>query len=84
MTARAEWQAKLVAPFVERVRSRFHVTAQPDSLLAARIGRNLAIRVAEVRWGADARDEFLVRNDPDVHAALDYFPRLGQLLSAPK
>lgn len=84
MTARAEWQAKLVAPFVERVRARFQVTAQPDSMLAARIGRNLAIRVAEVRWGADARDEFLVRNDPDVRAALDYFPRLGQLLSAPK
>ncbi len=84
MTSRAEWQAKLVTPFVERVHSRFHVTAQPDSMLAARIARNLAIRVAEVRWGTDARDELIVRNDPDVRAALDSFPRLQQLLSAPK
>lgn len=84
MTARAEWQAKLVVPFVERVRSHFHVTAQPDSMLAARIGRNLAIRVAEVRWGADARDEFLVRNDPGIRAALDSFPRIERLLSMPK
>jgi hypothetical protein len=30
------------------------------------------------------RDEFIVRNDPDVRAALDSFPRLQQLLSAPK
>lgn len=53
-------------------------------MLAARIARNLAIRVAEMRWGTDARDEFIVRNDPDVRAALDSFPRLPQLLSAPK
>ena len=53
-------------------------------MLVARIGRNLAIRAAEVRWGTDARDEFIVRNDPNVRAALDYFPRLVQLLSAPK
>jgi hypothetical protein len=52
--------------------------------LAARIGRNLALRVAEVRWGPDARDEFLVRNDPDIRAAADYFRRLPELLSGPK
>jgi hypothetical protein len=37
-----------------------------------------------VRWGPDARDEFLVRNDPDVRAAADYFRRLPELLSGPK
>ena len=84
MNARAEWDVKLVNPFLERVRSRFHVAAQPDSMLAARIGRNLALRVAEVRWGPDARDEFLVRNDPDIRAAADYFRRLPELLSGPK
>jgi carboxyl-terminal processing protease len=84
MNARAEWDARLVAPFLEKVRTRFHVAAQPDSALAARIARNLAVRVAEVRWGPDARDEFLVRNDPDIRAAVAYFPRLPQLLSAPK
>ena len=84
MNARVEWDTRLVTPFLERVRSRFHVAAQPDWLLAARIGRNLALRVAEVRWGPDARDEFLVRNDPDVRAAADYFRRLPELLSGPK
>ena len=84
MDARAAWDTRLVIPFLERVRSRFHVAAQPDSTLAARIGRNLALRVAEVRWGPDARDEFLVRNDPDIRAAADYFRRLPELLSGPK
>ena len=84
INARAEWDTRLVAPFLERVRRRFHVAAEPDSLLAARIGRNLALRVAEVRWGPDARDEFLVRNDPDVRAATDYFRRLPELLGGPK
>ena len=84
MNARAEWGTRLVNPLLERVRSRFHVAAQPDSMLAARIGRNLALRVAEVRWGPDARDEFLVRNDPDIRAAADYFRRLPELLSGPK
>ena len=42
------------------------------------------VRVAEVRWGPDARDEFLVGNDPDIRAAADYFRRLPELLSGPK
>jgi carboxyl-terminal processing protease len=84
VNARAEWDAKLVGPFLERVRSRFHVAAQPDSSLRARIARNLAVRVTEVRWGPDARVEFLVRNDPDVRAAVEYFPRLPELLSPPR
>ncbi len=84
MNARADWDTRLVNPFLERVRSRFHVAARPDSLLAARVGRNLALRVAEVRWGPDARDEFLVRNDPDIRAAADHFRRLRELLSGPK
>lgn len=83
MSAQRDWDARLVGPFLERVRSRFRIAAQPDSALANRIARSLAARVAEVRWGSDARDEFLVRNDPDVRAALGYFSRLRQLLVGP-
>ena len=77
----AAWQSRLAAPFLGRVRARLHVTAQPDSAVVARIGRILASRVAEVRWGADAREEFLVRNSTDVRVAVTYFPRLTELLA---
>jgi hypothetical protein len=45
------------------------------------LGRILAYRVAEVRWGSDAADEFRLRNDPDVRAAMRYWDRLPTLLS---
>ncbi len=83
MTGVADWQTRLVTPFLERTRSRLKVTADPDSALRARIGRNLAARVAEVRWGDDGMDEFLVRNDPDLQAALGYFSKMGDLLKGP-
>jgi hypothetical protein len=47
---------------------------------AARLGRTLAAHVTKVRWGTEAREEFLLRNDQDVQAALTYFPRLKELL----
>jgi hypothetical protein len=47
---------------------------------AVELGRILAHRVTEVRWGPDAGDEFLVRNDPDIQAAMGYWDRLGSLL----
>jgi carboxyl-terminal processing protease len=76
----ARWQSQLVAPFLARVRRSLGVRAEPDSALAARLGRILAARVAEVRWGADALEEFRLRNDPDIAAALPLFPRLPALL----
>jgi carboxyl-terminal processing protease len=76
----AEWQTALVTPFMARVRTRLGVQTAPDSALTARLGRILAYRVAEVRWGSDAADEFRLRNDPDVRAAMPYWDRLPTLL----
>jgi hypothetical protein len=71
----------LLPPFLARVRSRLGVSAATDSLLDQRLARILATRVAQVRWGPDARDEFLLRNDRTVRVAVEQFPRLAQLLS---
>jgi len=80
LTAEAEWRAKVLPPFLARVRSHLAVSAVTDSLLDARLARILATRVAEVRWGPDAREEFLLRNDRTVRVALEQFPRLSELL----
>ena len=77
------WRATLVPPFLARVRTRLHVAAQADSALEGRLSRILATRVAEVRWGPDAVQEFLVRTSPDVRAVTGYFARLPELLAAP-
>ena len=77
------WLATLLPPFLARVRARLHVAAQTDSALDGRLARILAARVAEVRWGPDALQEFLVRTSPDVGAVTGYFPRLPELLAAP-
>ncbi len=78
----AQWKAKLLTSFLDRVRSRLRVNAPTGSTLESQIARRLAARVAEVRWGADARDELLVRSDSDISAALGYFPQLPELLKA--
>ena len=82
--AAQEWQAKLVVPFLRRVRSRLGIAAPTDSLLDRRLGRILAARVAEVRWGTDAWEEFVLRNDGTIRVAVDQFPRLRELLSGPQ
>jgi len=76
----AEWQAALVVPFMARVRTRLGVQTAPDSALAARLGRILAYRAAEVRWGSDAADAFRLHTDPDVRAAMRHWDRLSTLL----
>ena len=81
--ARAEWQSRLVAPLMERVRARLHITAPLDTMVALRIGEVLAWRAAEVRWGVDAADEFEVHIDPDIRGAMTYWTRLSELLSGP-
>jgi len=82
LTAEAQWRATLLPPFLTRVRTRLGVTAVTDSLLDQRLARILATRVAEVRWGPEARDEFLLRNDRTIRVALEQFPRLNDLLQA--
>jgi len=66
------------------VRTRLGVSAATDSLLDKRLARILAARAAEVRWGPEAREEFVLRNDRTVHVAIEQFPRLRELLAAPK
>jgi carboxyl-terminal processing protease len=84
MMGRDEWRQRLVPAFLERVRTRFHVEARPDSAVEARLSRILAARAAEVRWGPDAREEFMVQADPMLQAAKTYFPKLQELLARPK
>jgi len=81
---RDRWSQGVLAPFLTRVRARLHVVAQQDSLLAERIALLLAARAATVRWPPDGGDELLLRNDPDIRAAVGYFPRLAERLSGPK
>ncbi|MGH9259895.1 MAG: hypothetical protein ACRD08_08370, partial [Acidimicrobiales bacterium] len=81
MAASDEWRNRLVPPFLARVRTRLGVAAPADSALEARLGRILAARAAEVRWGPDAREEFVVRNDAAIRAAVSRFPDLPALLA---
>lgn len=81
LTAPDQWRSLLLPPFLQRVRARLHVAAQTDSALEGRLSRILAARVAEVRWGAEAWDEFTVRNSVDVRSALGVFPKLKELLA---
>jgi len=81
---REQWKTRVLAPFLDRVRARLHVTAQPDSLLADRLALLLAARAATVRWPPDAGEELRTHNDPDIQAAMRYFPRLSELLAGPK
>jgi carboxyl-terminal processing protease len=83
LTADAEWRGKLLPPFLSRVRTRLGVAALTDSLLDQRLARILAARTAEVRWGTDARDEFVLRNDRTIRVAAAQFPRLRELLAPP-
>ncbi len=80
MSATTEWQSRLVSPFLQRARDRLHVGIPADTALEARIGRNLAYRSAEVRWGRAAAEEMMLRNDPDIRAAMGYWDRLPTLL----
>lgn len=80
LNAAPDWRAKLLPPFLSRVRSRLGIAAPADSLLESRIARILAARAAEVRWGAEARDEFLIRNDGVIRAAVEQFGRLRSVL----
>jgi len=82
--ATAEWQSRLTEPFVARAQARISGATPPDAAVLARIGRILGHRATEVRWGPDAADEFLVRNDPELIAAMTHWNRLAELPGAPK
>jgi hypothetical protein len=76
-----QWQPKLLQPFLARVRTRLKVAAQPDEALARYMSRILAARVAFVRWPPDGGESLFLESDPDITAAISYFPRLSALLS---
>ncbi|HEX7918708.1 MAG TPA: S41 family peptidase [Gemmatimonadales bacterium] len=81
LTDSTTWAEILLPPFLMRTRTGLKAAALPDSLQAARMARILALRVAEVRWGADAGQAFALRNDPDLRVALSAFQRLPALLA---
>ncbi len=77
----AEWQTGMVAPFLTRVRDRLKISSEPDTATRGRIGRILAYRASEVRWGSDAAEALLVRYDPDIRVAMGYWEKLDSMLS---
>ena len=83
MADSAAWDAKLVTPFMARVRTGLGIQAIPGPALRARIGRFLAGQTAAQRWGPEAGEEFLIAHDADIRAALNEFPRLSTLLLVP-
>ncbi len=80
LTDSDRWSKTLLPPFLQRVRARLRVTAQPDSAIAAQMSWYLATRAAAVRWPPDGANALRIRTDPDIRAALTYFGRLTSLL----
>lgn len=76
----ADWQAGMVVPFLNRAKERLRISVEPDSATRGRIGRILAYRATEVRWGPDAAEALQVRYDPDIRVAMTCWDKLGQLL----
>jgi carboxyl-terminal processing protease len=83
LTSPGVWQARLLPPFLARVRSHLKVAAVSDSTVNAYIAAQLAARAAFVRWPPDGGEEMMLQTDPDVAAALTYFGRMDGLLKAP-
>ncbi|HET8633983.1 MAG TPA: S41 family peptidase [Gemmatimonadales bacterium] len=73
------WRARLLVPFMARVRDHLHVTARLAPGVEYQVMRRLASRAAEVRWGRDARDDLLARSDADVKAAMGAFDKAREL-----
>jgi carboxyl-terminal processing protease len=80
LNAPTEWRQGMVLPLLARVHGRLKVSSEPDEALAGRIGRIMAYRAAEVRWGPEAAEALVVRNDPDLQVAMGYWDRLDNLL----
>lgn len=76
----AQWQAGMVQPMLNRARSRLNITAQPTEAQLARMGRVLAWRATDVRWGSDAAELFLIQNDATLKTAMEKWGDLPKLL----
>ncbi|NIM50056.1 MAG: PDZ domain-containing protein [Gemmatimonadales bacterium] len=76
------WSEALLDTFVERVRRELDIPElQLEPAHVRPLVQWLAVRVAQVRWGADAASELFLTHDDYVQAALREFPRLGELLA---
>ncbi len=82
LAAPAEWQTRLVEPLLARVTARLQMTRPPDEAIRARIGRVLAYRAAEVRWGPEVADELWLRSDVGLATAMGYWDQLPRLLTS--
>lgn len=78
-----DWNGRLLTPLLERVRASLHIGAQLTDGERWRVSRALAYQAAELRWGAEAARQFLLRSDPDVEAARDGLQRLEAVLTPP-
>jgi carboxyl-terminal processing protease len=78
----AAWDSRLVTPFLARVHAWLGARADASAPLRRRLGRILAHRAAEVRWGAETAEEFTLAVDPDVGLAVETVPRIERLLMA--
>jgi carboxyl-terminal processing protease len=76
----AQWQSGMMQPMLNRARTRLNITAEPSEAQLARMGRILAWRATEVRWGPDAAELFLVQNDATLKAAMEKWGELPKLL----
>jgi carboxyl-terminal processing protease len=76
------WQSALMPPFLARVRTRLQVSAVTTPELERVMARRLAYRVASVNWGEEMARDLLLREDGDIRAALDHFPRIQELLKS--
>lgn len=79
----AGWDRLLVDPLVARAATALGASISLDGDVRVRIARELAARVALVRWGEDAAVHFRVSTDPDVAAALRLFERLPLRAGSP-
>ena len=78
----ARWQTEALVPFLARVRSRWGIPASADSSMDAMMALTLAARVVGIRWGEEARIDFLLGHDRGVRAAIARFPDLPRLLAS--
>lgn len=75
-----QWQVGMVQPMLNRAHARLKVTGDPDAAQRARMGRILAWRASEVRWGPEFAEQFLVQHDATLAAAMTKWDELPKLL----
>lgn len=66
----AAWRTRLVEPLLERVRTRLDIPARTTPELAAHLAREMAARVALVRWNEAAATALMVASDPDIRQVM--------------